>query len=88
MVNTDGCQTKLVSLDQSNKSNVINVKIDGSVLEQKSSLAISRLTFSSTLDWSSYIVFIAKTTPMKIWCIDLLSEVPLSYSYFISINLP
>ena len=49
--------------------------MDGSVLEEKSSFKMLGLTFSSKLDWSSYIISIAKTTskiigalirPMKI----------------------
>ena len=41
------------------------MKIDGSVLEGKSSNMLG-LTFSSKLDWSSYIISIAKTAPKKI----------------------
>ena len=40
--------------------------MDGSVLEEKSSFKILGLTFSSKLDWSSYIVSIAKTASKKI----------------------
>ena len=38
----------------------IDVKMDGSVLEEKTSFKILGLTFSSKLDWGSYIVSIAK----------------------------
>ena len=38
--------------------------MDGSVLEDKSSF--KRLTFSSKLDWDSYIISIVKTTSKKI----------------------
>ena len=36
------------------------------VLEEKSSLKIMGLTFSSKLDWGSYIITIAKTASKKI----------------------
>ena len=44
----------------------IDVKMDGSVLEEKSSFKMLGLTFSSKLDWGSYIVSIAKTASNKI----------------------
>ena len=37
-----------------------------SVLEEKSSLKMLKLTFSSELDWDSYIISIAKTASKKI----------------------
>ena len=40
--------------------------MDGSVLEEKPSFKILWLTLSSKLDWSSYIIFIAKTASKKI----------------------
>ena len=40
--------------------------MDVSVLEEKSSFMMLGLTFSSKLDWRSYIISIAKTTSMKI----------------------
>ena len=42
------------------------MKIDGSVLEEKSSFRMLGLTFSSKLDWGSYIFSIAKTASKKI----------------------
>ena len=42
------------------------MKIDGSVLEEKSSFKMLQLTFSSKLDWGSYIIPIAKTASKKI----------------------
>ena len=44
----------------------INVKMDGSVLEEKPSFKMIGLTFCSKLDWSSYITSIAKTASKKI----------------------
>ena len=40
--------------------------MDGSVLEEKSYFKMLGLTFSSKLDWGSYIVSIAKTASKKI----------------------
>ena len=40
--------------------------MDGSVLEKKSSFKMLGLTFSSKLDWGSYIISIAKTASKKI----------------------
>ena len=42
------------------------LKKDGSVLEEKSSFKMLGLTFSSKLDWNSYIISIAKTASKKI----------------------
>ena len=52
--------------DWSNNTGAIDVKMDGSVLEEKSSFKMLGLTFSSKLDWGSYITSIAKTTSKKI----------------------
>ena len=42
--------TELVSFDQSNNTGAIDLKMDGSVLEEKSSFEMLGLTFSSKLD--------------------------------------
>ena len=42
------------------------MKMDGSVLEEKSSFKMLGLTFSCKLDWGSYIISIAKTASKKI----------------------
>ena len=42
-----------------------DVKIDGSVLEEKSLFRMLGLTFSSKLDWVSYIISFTKPTSMK-----------------------
>ena len=44
----------------------IDVKMDGSVFEEKSSFKILGVTFSSKLDWGTYIISIAKTASKKI----------------------
>ena len=40
--------------------------MDGSVLQEKSSFKMLGLTFSSKLDWGSYIISIAKSASKKI----------------------
>ena len=58
-------KTQLVSFDWSKNTGTIDVKMDGSVLEEKTSFKMLGLTFSSKLDWGSYIVSIAKTASKK-----------------------
>ena len=66
LVDFNAGKTQLVSFDWSNNNGSIDVKMDGSVLEEKSSFKMLGLTFSSKLDWGSYIISIAKTTSKKI----------------------
>ena len=66
LVDFDAGKTQLVLFDQSNNNGSIDVKMDGSVLEEKSSFKMLGLTFSSKLDWGSYIISIAKTASKKI----------------------
>ena len=54
------------SFNRSNNNGSIDVKMDGSVLEEKSSFKMLGLTFSSKLDWGSYIISISKTASKKI----------------------
>ena len=49
-------ETQLVSFDRYNKTGSIDVKMDGFALEEKSSFKMLVLTFSSKLDWGSYII--------------------------------
>ena len=56
----------MVSFDSSNSTGGIDVKMDGSVLEGKSSFKILGLSFCSKLDWGSYIISIAKSASKKI----------------------
>ena len=58
-------KTQLVWFDQSNNTGAIDVKMDGSVLEEKPSFKMLVLTFSSKLDWGSCIISIAKTASKK-----------------------
>ena len=57
---------KLVLFDRSNNTDAVDVKMDGSVLEEKPSFKKLRLTFSYKLDWGSYIISTAKTASKKI----------------------
>ena len=59
-------KTQLAAFDQSDSNGSIDVKIDGSILEEKLSFKMLGLTFSSKLDWGSYIISIAKTASKKI----------------------
>ena len=66
LVHFNAAKTQLVSFDRSNNNGCIDVKMDGSVLEEKSFFKMLGLNFYSKLDWSSYIISIAKTASMKI----------------------
>ena len=59
-------KTQLVSIDQSNNTGAIDVKMDGYVLQEKPSFKMLGLTFSSKLNWGFSIIFIAKTASKKI----------------------
>ena len=52
---------QLVLFDRFNNTGTIDVKMDGSALEENSSLKVLGLTFSSKMYWGSYIISIAKT---------------------------
>ena len=66
LVDFNAGKTQLVWFDQSNSTGAIDVKRDGSVLEEKSFFKMLGLTLSSKLDWGSYIIFIAETASKKI----------------------
>ena len=50
LVNFSAGETQLVLFEQSNNTGSIDEKMDGSVLEEKSSFKMVRLTFSPKLD--------------------------------------
>ena len=54
---------------KSNSNGSVDVKMDGSVLEDKSSFKMLALNFSSKLNRGSYIISTAKTTSKKIWAL-------------------
>ena len=66
LVDFNAGKTQLVSFDWSNNTGAVDVKMDGSVLEQKSSFKTLGLTFSSKMYWGSYIISVAKTASKKI----------------------
>ena len=66
LVDFNAGKTLLVLCDRSNNNGSIDVKLDGSVLEEKSFFKTLGSTFSSKLDWGSYFISIAKTASKKI----------------------
>ena len=66
LVDFNAGKTQLASFDRSKNTGAIDMKMDGSLLEEKTSFKMLRLTFSSELDWGSYIVSVAKTASKKI----------------------
>ena len=66
LVDFNAGKTQPVSFDQSNKTGAIDMKIDESVLEEKSSFKMLGLAFSSKLDWGSYIIPFSKSASIKI----------------------
>ena len=72
VVDFNAGKTQLVSFDRSNNNGSIDVKMDGSVLEEKSSFKMLGLTFSSKLDCGS----LAKTAFKKIGALILSLKSP------------
>ena len=66
LVDFNAGKTQLVLFDRAKNTGAIDVKMDGSVFEEKTSFKMLGLTFSSKFDWGSYIVSIAKTATKKI----------------------
>ena len=66
LVDFNAEKTQLVSFDRFKNTGAIDVKMDGSVLEEQSYFKMLGLTFSSKLDWGSYIISIVKTACKKI----------------------
>ena len=79
LVDFNAGKTQLVSFDWSNSNGSIDVKTDGSALEEKSSFKMLRLTVSFKLDWSSYITSNAKAASKKIGAL-ILSMKQVSFS--------
>ena len=78
LVDFSAGKTQLVSFDWSINKGSIDVKRNGSVLEEKSSFKMLDLTFSSKMDWGSYIIFITKTASKKNWSFNSFYEVSFS----------
>ena len=66
LVDFNDGKTQLVLFDWSNNPDAVDLKMDESVLEEKSSFKMLGFTFSSKLDWDFYIVSIAKTASKKV----------------------
>ena len=66
LVDFNAGKSQLVSFDQSNNTGATDVKLDGSVPEEKLSFEMLELTFSSKLDRDSYIISIPKSASKKI----------------------
>ena len=58
-------KTQLVLFDQSNNAGAVDVKMDRSVLKEKSSFKNLVLPVPSKLNWCPYIISIAKTASRK-----------------------
>ena len=58
-------KTQLVLFDWSNNNGSIDVKMDGSVLEEKSSFKKLGLTFSSKLDWGALTFSLLLKLPLR-----------------------
>ena len=66
LVDLNAGKTQLVSFNRSNNTGAIDMKMDGSVLEEKSSFKKLGLTFSSEFGWGSYIISITKSACKEI----------------------
>ena len=66
LVDFSAGKTQLVLFDLSNNTGAIDVKMDGFVLEEKSSFKMLCLTFTPKLERGFYIISIAKTASKKI----------------------
>ena len=66
LVDFNNGKTQLVLFDQSNSNGSIDVKINGSVSEEKSSFKMLGLTFSSELDWVLTLSLLLKMPPRKL----------------------
>ena len=88
LVDFNSGKNQLVLFDWSNNTGAIDAKKDGSVLEEKSFSKMLRLTFSSKLNWGSYIISIAKTVSKKIGTLIRSIKFLSPGCLYISINLP
>ena len=66
LVDFNAGKSQPVSFDRSENTGALDVKMDGSVLKEKTSFKMLGLTFSSKLDWGSYIACIAKFASKKL----------------------
>ena len=66
LVDFSARKTQLILFDQSNNTGAIDVKMDVSVLEEKSFFNMLRLTFSFKLDWALTLSLLLKLPPRKL----------------------
>ena len=66
LVDFNAGKTQLVSFDPCDNTGTMDVKMEGSFLKEKSCFKMLELTFSSKLDWGSYIISITKNSSKKI----------------------
>ena len=66
LVDFNSGKTRLILFDRSNNTGAIDLKMDGSVLERKSSFKMLAFSFAYELDQGSYITSIAKAASKKI----------------------
>ena len=88
LVDFNTVKTHLVLFNWSNNAGAIDVKLDGPVLEEKSSFKVLGLTFSTKMDWGSHLNSIAKTASKKIGALILSVKFFLLRFFCISVNLP
>ena len=67
LVDFNAGKTQLVSFDWSNNTGAIDVRKNGSVLEEKPSFKMLGLSFFSKFEWDPYMIFIAKTGCMYLY---------------------
>ena len=85
LVGFNAGKSQLVLFEQCNDTGVVDVKMDGPVLEEKSSLKMPRLSFSCRLDWALTLSLLLKLPPRKMVnfgrCLsELAQQVPLPHS--------
>ena len=85
LVGFNAGKSQLVLFERSYNTGAIDVKMDGPVLEEKSSLKMPRLSFSCRLDWALTLSFLLKLPPRKMVnfgrCLsELAQQVPLPHS--------
>ena len=85
LVGFNAGKSQLVLFERSYNTGAIDVKMDGPVLEEKSSLKMPRLSFSCRLDWALTLSLLLKLPPRKMVnfgrCLsELAQQVPLPHS--------
>ena len=88
LVDFNAGKTQLVSFDWSNNTDNIDVKMNWSVLEKKSSFKVLGLTFSSKLGWTLTSLLLLKLPPSKLELWLILWSFFLLRLLCISVNLP